>query len=125
MARVRFLVEFTSLVDDDDFVLDRLTRELAVDLAEIGDVNYESAQSPPDSKGAEEIVLGALSVLTAAEPSHVQAVVDTVVAFLGRNTGRRAHLKVADVELAIDRPTKGEVADMIKIVRTAIERSRH
>jgi hypothetical protein len=51
--------------------------------------------------------------------------VDTVVAFLGRNAGRRAHLKVADVELAIDRPTEGEVADMIEIIRTAIERSRH
>lgn len=123
MARVRFLVEFTSLVDDDEFVLDRLTRDLAADLAEVGEVDYQPAESAPDSKGAGEIVLAALSVFTTAEPSYAQAIVDTVVAFLSRNTGRRARLKVADVELAIDSPTRGEIADMIKIVRTAIERS--
>jgi hypothetical protein len=47
----------------------------------------------------------------AAEPHYAQAIVDTVVAFLSRNGGRRAHLKVADVELDIDQPTESEVVD--------------
>lgn len=123
MAHVRFLVEFTSLVDDDEFVLDRLTHELAADLADVGEVEYQPAEIEPGSKGVAEIVLASLSVLSASEPSYVQAVVETVVAFLNRNTGRRAHLRVADVELTIDGPTEGEVTDMINIVMAAIERS--
>lgn len=123
MARVRFLVEFTSLVDDDDFMLDRLTRELATELAEVGDVEYQPADIAPGHKGVAEVVLAALSVLTTTEPDYVRALVDAVVAFSNRNVGRRVHLKVADVELTIERPTQVEVAGMIEIVRTAIERS--
>ncbi|MEH1014210.1 hypothetical protein V6U90_14000 [Micromonospora sp. CPCC 206060] len=124
MAHALFGVTFTSLDGDDDFVLEQLTRDLATDLAELGDVEYVELPPEPDSKGAAEIAVAALSVLTTTEPSYLQAVVETVVAFLNRNAGRRAHLRVADIELTIDRPHDDEVAAMISMVRAAIERNR-
>ena len=123
MAHARFLVQFTRTPDDDDFVLDQLTHELAADLAEIGETDYIHAAIELGSKGIAEITLAALSVLTSTEPSYLQSLMDTVVAFLNRNTGRRAQLRVADIELTIDRPTRGEVAEMISTVQAAIERA--
>jgi hypothetical protein len=69
-------------------------------------------------------VLGSLTALVGADPGYVPALVDVLTAFLRRNTGRRVHLRVGDVELTIDQPTRGENAELISIARDAIERLR-
>lgn len=126
MSYVRVHVDFTPLADDDELVLDQLTEELAGDLREIGEVERVAQPAPHgDSKGVAELALGSLTVLAGADPGYVQTLIEVIVAFLQRNTDRRAHLRVGKVELTIDRPTRGETAELIRAVRAAIERSRH
>ncbi|WP_127504200.1 hypothetical protein [Actinoplanes solisilvae] len=123
MSEVVVEVRFTSLPEDDDFSLDLVTDELAEDLRDLGEVRRLDAVVSPDSKGVGEVVLGTLAVVATADPGYAQALVDLVVGFLGRNRGRRAHLKVGDIELTIDQPTKAQASEMIDIVRNAIERT--
>ncbi|SBW28797.1 hypothetical protein [Protofrankia symbiont of Coriaria ruscifolia] len=125
MSYVRVQIDFTLLADDDEFVLDQLTEELADDFREVGEVErIPRPASGPDSKGVAELVLGAVIVLAGVDPGYVQALVDVVVAFLQRNTGRRVHLRVGDIELTIDRANPGETAELIRTVQTAIEGAR-
>lgn len=98
----------------------RITGELALDLGEVGETEYVPAACADGAKGADAVVAATLAVLTASDPGYVQALVDTVIAFLRRHEGRRARLMVGDIELAIDQPSKPEVAQMIDIVRSAI-----
>ncbi len=124
MSEVVIEVSFTPLPEDDDFVLDQLTEELEEDLRDIGEVSRLEAPAGPDGKGLGEVVLATVAVVAGTDPGYVQALVDLVVGFLNRNHGRRAHLKIGDVELTIDQATKAETAKMIDLVRDAIERSR-
>ncbi|BCL15865.1 hypothetical protein [Micromonospora sagamiensis] len=125
MSHVRIQVDFTPVADDDEFVLDQLTDELADDLREIGEVErVEQPVTDPDAKGVGELALGVVTVLAGIEPGYVQALVDVVLAFLQRHTGRRAHLRVGDIELTIDRPTRSQTDEMIRIVQAAIEGTR-
>ncbi|BCJ64345.1 hypothetical protein [Polymorphospora rubra] len=124
MSHVRVQVEFTPLAEDDEFVLDQLTEELARDLGEIGEVERIAMTAAPDSKGVAELALGTLTVLTSVDPGYIQALVDVVAAFLRRNAGRRAHLRVGEIELTIDQPTASETAELIRTVQAAIERSQ-
>jgi hypothetical protein len=123
VSKVVVEVSFTSLPEDDDFSLDLLTDELAEDLRNLGEVRRLEADASPDSKGVGEVVLGTLAVVATADPGYAQALVDLVLGFLGRNGGRKAHLKVGDIELMIDQPTKVQASEMIDIVRNAIERT--
>ncbi|WP_433797774.1 hypothetical protein [Actinoplanes sp. CA-252034] len=124
MSEVVIEVSFTPLPEDDDFVLDQLTEELEEDLRDISEVSRLEAPAGPDGKGVGEVVLATVAVVAGTDPGYVQALVDLVVGFLNRNQGRRAHLKIGDVELTIDQATKAETAKMIDLVRDAIERSR-
>lgn len=125
MSCFRAQVDFTQLPDDDAFVLDQLTEELADDLREIGEVERIPGKPPgPDGKGVTELTLAAVSVLASTDPGYVQALVDVVMAFIQRNTGRRAHLRVGDIELTIDRPTRDEVAEIISTAQAAIQKAR-
>ncbi|MDG4769429.1 hypothetical protein [Solwaraspora sp. WMMD792] len=121
MSQVRVEVTFTPLTGDDDFVLDQLTEELADDLREVGEVRRIPLAPGPASKGIAELALAAVTVLTSVDPSYVQSLVDVIAAFLQRHTGRRVQLRVGDVELTIDQPTRGETAELIETVRAAIE----
>ncbi|MGB6164366.1 MAG: hypothetical protein WCF33_23080 [Pseudonocardiaceae bacterium] len=112
---------FTTAVEDDDFVLERLTGELADELRAAGEVGYVPLPARPGDKGVAEVAVATLSVLTAVDPAYLRVLVDGVVAFTNRNAGRRVHLKVGDTELTIDRPTRGEVETVIKAVQSAIE----
>ena len=123
MSEVVVEVSFTSLPEDDDFSLDLLTDELAEDLRDLGEVRRLDVDASPGSKGVGEVVLGTLAVVATADPGYAQALVDLVLGFLGRNRGRKAHLKVGDSELTIDQPTKTQASEMIDIVRNAIERT--
>ncbi|MEU1587476.1 hypothetical protein [Micromonospora sp. NPDC005710] len=123
MFEVVVEVSFTSLPEDDDFALDLVTNELAEDLSDLGEVRRLDLDAEPGSKGVGEVVLGTLAVVVAADPGYAQALVDLVLGFLGRNRGRKAHLKVGDIELTIDQPTKAQVSEMIDVVRNAIERA--
>ncbi|MER6758064.1 hypothetical protein ABT235_28265 [Micromonospora echinofusca] len=126
MSYVRIRIDFTPLADDDEFVLGELTDELADSLREIGG-EVERVDRPaiePDAKGVAELVLGVVTVLAGTDPGYVQALVDVVLAFLQRHTGRRVHLRVGDIELTIDRPTHGQTDELISTVRAAIERAR-
>jgi hypothetical protein len=98
----------------------RLTGELALDLREVGETEYVPAASEDGAKGADAVAAATLAVLTASDPAYVQALVDTVIAFVRRHEGRRARLTVGDIGLAIDQPSTSEVAQMIDIVRSAI-----
>jgi hypothetical protein len=125
VSYVRVQVDFTPLADDDEFVLDQLTEELADDLREIGEVErLPQPASGLDSKGVAELALGVVTVLAGVDPGYVQALIDVVVAFLQRHPDRRAYLRVGDIELTIDRPTHGETAELIRTAQAAIERSR-
>ncbi|MEV5764977.1 hypothetical protein AB0L34_10445 [Micromonospora sp. NPDC052213] len=125
MSYVRIRIDFTPLADDDEFVLGELTAELADDLREIGEVErVDRPAVEPDAKGVAELVLGVVTVLAGTDPGYVQALVDVVLAFLQRHTGRRVHLRVGDIELTIDRPTHGQTDELISTVRAAIERAR-
>ncbi|BCJ57170.1 hypothetical protein [Micromonospora endophytica] len=125
MSRVRIRIAFTPLADDDEFVLGELTDELADDLREVGEVSrVERASVDRDAKGVAELALGVVTVLAGTEPGYVQALVDVVLAFLQRHTGRRVHLRVGDIELTIDRPTHAQTDELIRTVQAAIERAR-
>lgn len=117
-------VSFTPLPEDDDFVLDQLTDELAEDLRDIGEVVRLEADAGPGSKGVGEVVLATVSVVAGTDPGYAQALVDLMLGFLSRNQGRKAYLKVGDIELVIDQPTKSQTSELIDIVRDAIERFR-
>lgn len=123
MSEVVVEVSFTSLPEDDDFALDLLTDELAEDLRDLGEVRRLDVDAGLDGKGIGEVVLGTLAVVASTDPDYAQALVDLVLGFLGRNRGRKAHLKIDDIELTIDQPTKAQTSEMIDIVRNAIERS--
>jgi len=124
LAQIRLLVGFTTAAEDDDFVLERLTAELADELRAAGEVDYVAMPARPGDKGVAEVAVSTLSVLTAVDPAYLRVLVDGVVAFTNRNAGRRVQLKVGDTELAIDRPTRGEVETIIKAVQSAIEGDR-
>ncbi|SCE63471.1 hypothetical protein GA0070558_10115 [Micromonospora haikouensis] len=125
MSHVRIRIDFTPLPDDDEFVLGELTDELADDLREIGEVErVEQPVTDPHTKGVAELALGVVTVLAGADPGYVQALVDVVLAFLQRHTGRRVHLRVGDIELTIDRPTHRQTDELVATVRAAIERAR-
>lgn len=124
MSHVRIRIDFTPLTDDDDFVLGELTDELADDLREVGEVErVERPVIDPYAKGVAELALGVVTVLAGADPGYVQALVDVVLAFLQRHTGRRVHLRVGDIELTIDRPTHRQTDELVATVRAAIERA--
>jgi hypothetical protein len=114
-------VSFDTKPDETVEEVARLTRELARDLREVGEVEYVPAAGEADAKGPDAVVAAALGVLTASDPVYVQAFVDTVAAFLRRHEGRRARLTVGGVELAIDQPSKDDVASVIELARAAIE----
>ncbi|MGH3864924.1 MAG: hypothetical protein ACRDQ4_02095 [Pseudonocardiaceae bacterium] len=118
------LVWFTTTAEDDDFVLERLTAELADELRAAGEVDYVAVPARPGDKGVAEVAAAMLSVLPAADPAYLRVLVEGAVAFTNRNAGRRVHLKVGDTELTIDRPTRGEVETVIKAVQSAIEGDR-
>ncbi|MEU7959587.1 effector-associated constant component EACC1 [Micromonospora humida] len=125
MSHARIRIDFTPLADDDEFVLGELTEELADDLREVGEVErVERPVADPEAKGVAELALGVVTVLAGTDPGYVQALVDVVLAFLQRHTGRRVHLRVGDIELTIDRPTHGQTDELIATVRAAIERTR-
>ncbi|WP_018219351.1 hypothetical protein [Salinispora pacifica] len=126
MARVLVQIDFTPFTDDDEFVLGELTDELAESLREIGG-EVERVGNPvvnPDAKGAAELMLGVVTVLTGTDPGYVQALVDVVLSFLQRHTGRRVHLRVGDIEMTIDRPTHAQTDELVRTARAAIERAR-
>jgi hypothetical protein len=123
MAQTCVTVAFSAEPDDTDEELARLTRELALDLREVGVVEYVRTVPEQGSKGVGEVVAATLAVFTTAEPTYVQALVDTVVAILRRNEGRRAHLKVGGIELILDQPSSDEVVQLIEMTRSAIERA--
>lgn len=114
-------VSFVLQSDEADEDVARLIGELAQDLREVGEVEYVQAPGEDGAKGADVVVAATLAVLTASDPVYVQALVDTVVAFLRRHEGRRARLAVGDAELQIDRPSADEVAQLIDLARSAIE----
>jgi hypothetical protein len=124
LTHVQLLVGFTTTAEDDDFVLERLTAELAEELRTAGDVDYVPAPALPGDKGVAEVAVATLSVLTAVDPAYLRLLVEGVVAFTHRNAGRRVQLKVGDTELTIDRPTRDEVETVIKTVQSAVERGR-
>ena len=124
MVQAIFRVDFTSLPDDDEFTLDRITEELADDLRSVGDVERIPVAATPGSKGTLELALGSLSLLTGTDPAIVQTVAELLVGFLNRNKGRRVQLKVADIELTLEQPTPAETAEVIRMTRAAIERLR-
>ena len=123
MSEAQFQVDFTRLPDEDEFEMDRLTEELADELREVGEVTpLVAGPAVPGSKGAVEVATGALALLAGSDPAVIQSVVELLVGFLRRNAGRRVHLKVADIELTIDQPSRTETAALIRTVQTAIER---
>jgi len=123
MAQTWVTVAFDPQPDETDDDLVRLSGELAGDLREVGEVAYVPAAGEPDGKGVGDVVAATLAVLTVVDPpDYVQALVDTVTAFLRRHEGRRAHLTVGGIELCIDQPTRDEVAMLIDLTRSAIER---
>jgi len=124
LTQVRLLVSVTTTVEDDDFLLERLTAELADELRAAGEVEYVPVPARPGDKGVAEVAVATLSVLTAVDPAYLRVLVDGVVAFTNRNAGRRVHLKVGSTELTIDRPTRGEVETVIETVQRAIERDQ-
>jgi hypothetical protein len=122
VAYATVLVALDTENDESDETLLRLTSELEGDVRELGEVHYLPAPGTPQSKGVQEIVAGTIAVVLATDPAYIQALVETVVAFLRRNEGRRARLTVGDVELVLDQPNREEVADLIEMARSAIER---
>lgn len=123
MRQADVLVTFESRAAEDDGILERLARELALDLCEVTVVESVSTPAAAGGKGLGELVVATLAVTTGADPAVITAVVQTVVAFLNRNAGRRATLRIGEVELHVDQPTKDEVVQLIELTRTAVERT--
>ena len=124
MAQIQLLVRFTTMAEDEDFTLERLTAELADELRAAGEVDYVPVPARSGDKGVAEVAVATLSVLTAVDPAYLRLLVEGVMAFTNRNAGRRVQLKVGDTELTIDRPTRGEMETVIQAVQSAVERDR-
>ncbi len=124
MAQKRLFIKFTTTTEDDDFVLERLTAELADELPPAAEVEYVADSTRPGDKGTAELAVATLSVLPGLDPAYLRLLLEGVVAFLNRNAGRKVQLKVGDTDLYIDRPTRHEVETIIKTMQSAIERDR-
>ena len=114
-------VTLESLPQEPEEALLSSTQELVLDLREIGPVDFVPVASGTGAKSAGEVVAGVLALVASANPDYVQAVVQTVVAFLRRHDNRRATLKVGEVELHIDQPSRDEVARIIDTMQSALE----
>jgi hypothetical protein len=124
MPPAQLVIGIMPLPEDDDFVLDQMTEDLADRLREIGDVQRISRSTrDAGDKGVAELVAGAVTVWAGTDPAYLQALADVVGGFLQRNAGRRAHLRVGDIELTIEQPSRKETAELIRTVQAAIERS--
>ena len=118
---MRLFLVYSTTAEDDDFVLERLTAELADELRQAGEVGYLDEAAQPGHKGVAEVALATLSALVAADPDHLRLLVDGVAAFTNRNAGRRVHLRIGDTELTVDRPTGDEVETIIRTLQSVVE----
>lgn len=115
-------MEFSTDPEDDDFILERLTNELADELRPVSDVGYVPLAVQPGDKGVGEVVSAALSVLIAINPDYLRLLIEAIAAFTSRNVGRRVQLTVGDAEITIDRPQSDEVETLIKLMQSAVAR---
>ena len=113
-----------SASEGDEFLLDRLTDELAADLREVGEVTVPATVAEPDAKGVGETAVAVLTVLASTDPAVLRVLVDTLRGFVNRDSGRRVHLRVGDVELTIDGASHAEGADVIHVLEAAVNRGR-
>jgi hypothetical protein len=60
LPQVRLFVRFTTTAEDDDFVLERLTAELADELRAAGEVGYVPVPARAGDKGVSEVALATL-----------------------------------------------------------------
>ncbi len=121
MSAVLVEVDLIPQLDDDDFVLHELVRELTDVLGEVGDARRVEMESEPDAKGMGEYLAGALIV--AADPAYLQVLADLLCGFLDRKGKRSAHLRIGKREITIDQPTEAQVSELIDIMRSSVERS--
>ncbi|WP_433161453.1 hypothetical protein [Kribbella sp. CA-247076] len=114
MTEIRSRISFDAFETDDDLVLDRLSKELAVRLRDVGEVSYAAAPVAPGDKGAGELMVATLNVLTGVDPAQIEAMIRILGSFTRRNAGRRVHVRVGDRELSIDRPTDAQVDSIVE-----------
>jgi hypothetical protein len=117
-------VSFESFDTDDELALDRLTTDLGAELYEFGEVSRPSLAPMPGAKGAGELVLATLNVLTSVDPTQIEAMVRMLARFTRRNDGRRVHVRIADNELTIDRPSEQQVDALVAGFLSAVERRK-
>lgn len=110
---------------DDDLALDRLTTDLETELYEFGEVSRPSREAVAGDKGAGELVLATLNVLTTTDPTLIEAMVRVLTGFAKRHQGRRVHVRIADNELTIDRPSEQQVDVLVAGFLSAVERRKH
>jgi len=126
VSEVLSRIRFDTLGTDDDLAIDRLTTDLAVALTQAGSEAKRPRLEPsPGDKGAGELVLATLNVLTSADPAQIEAMVRVLVGFVRRNDGRRVHVRIDDNELTIDRPTEQQADELIAIYRSAVKPRKH
>lgn len=121
MVETQLVVAFEKRAGESEEDLAKLTRELELDLRDIGPVGYLPAAPAANSKSAGEVVSATLSLIATTNPEYVQAVVETVLAFVGRHDNRRAELRVGDVKFTLDRPSRREVARLIDLLESALD----
>jgi hypothetical protein len=124
LAELRSQISFQTAATDDDFVLERLSAELAEDLRDVGEVSYSTLEAQPGDKGIGEVAVATLSVLTAVDPAQLEAMIQILSSFTKRNAGRRVQMRVGEVELTIDRPTDAQVDTILKTVQNAVDRQQ-
>ncbi len=63
-------------------------------------------------------------LLTSVDPTQIEAMVRVLTRFARRNDGRRVHVRIADNELTIDRPSGQQVDALVAGFLSAVERRK-
>ncbi|MER7249872.1 hypothetical protein [Kribbella sp. NPDC000426] len=124
MPELRSRISFDVLESDDDFVLDRLTKSLANELRTVGEVSLPVDEPADDDKGAGELVLATLNVLTAVDPLQIEAVIRILTSFRRRNPDRRIRVAVGDAKIEIDNPSAEHVDELVEAFLAAAKRRK-
>jgi hypothetical protein len=107
-------INFDVLEEDDDFSVDRLSKDLAKQLRQVCDVSFPADEPTEGDKGAGELMVATLNVLTGVDPVQIEAILRILGSFTRRNPKRKIRLRIGEDEIEIDNPTSDHLDALVQ-----------
>ncbi|MFK4087151.1 hypothetical protein ACI2LF_23790 [Kribbella sp. NPDC020789] len=125
MAERSGRLEIEVLDADDDFSIDKATKELATQLRAVCDVSFPSLPSRPGDKAAGELLAATLNLVTGVDPVQIESLIRVLATFVRRHPERRVRLRIDDAEIEIENASNDQVDLLLKTFVTDVKRRRH